>query len=88
MIGARPTMGIAECMDKFRANNLPISDKKFWGNVESGEFWFVHVCPYTKRRTATIFKTDFIEYLHSKGVKYVLPFEIEELRKDEQNEKV
>lgn len=83
---ASPTMGAAECMEAFRANNQQMSPKKFWGNVESGLYWFVHVCPTTKKRTVTIYKTDFVDYMHSKGVEIVLPFEIEKWRKKHENQ--
>ncbi len=81
-MNASPTMGVAECMEAFRANNEKMSPKKFWANVENGLYQFVHVCPDTKRRTATIYKSDFIEFMHGKGVKFVLPFEADLKRKE------
>ena len=82
LMDASPTMGAAECMEAFRANRIPISGKKFWSCVDSGVYPFVHICPDTKRRTVTIYKSDFIEFMHGKGVKFVLPFEADLKRKE------
>lgn len=77
MLGAgKPVLTSTECMEVFRANRIPMSPQKFWGNVASGEYAFVSVCPGTKRRTATIYIKDLIDYLHGKGVEIVLPFEV------------
>ena len=71
----QPTMTSSHCMMAFRANRISMSPQKFLGNVESGEYSFVHMSSHTKKRTATIYIKDFIDYMHSKGVQCVLPFE-------------
>lgn len=82
LMDGRPIMTATDCMEAFRANRQPISQKKFWSLVDSGDYWFVKKCAGTPRkRSCVIYVSDFIQFMHEHGVAVVLPFEIKELKK-------
>lgn len=75
LMDGRPILTATDCMEAFRANRQPMTPKKFWSLVDTGDFWFVKICEGSKRRSCVIYITDFIKYMHDHGVAVVLPFE-------------
>lgn len=81
------TMSISQCCEAFRANHERMNHQKFWEIVETGEFeGWVFPRNDTKKRTAVIYISGFIDYMHKHGVKYVLPYEADKKAKENHHE--
>ena len=80
LMDGRPIITATDCIEAFRANRQPMTPKKFWSLVDTGDFWFVKACKGSKKRTCVIYVSDFVQFMHEHGVSVVLPFEIKELK--------
>lgn len=83
----RATMSITQCCEAFRANCERMNPQKFWTIVETGEFegWVIPRKD-TKKKTAVIYISGFIDYMHKRGVEYVLPYEADKKAKEDPRE--